>query len=158
MNRYGKRLALSGIALLGAGAITTAAIPSASAGTQVLQFTGIPTSFTAIPERSGAGATQHAGDQSFFVISLSQDGHAAGRAPHHCVAVDANYAVCTSVAVLSGGQITMQTALEATSTSSTLVIAVTGGTGTYRGATGQLRVVRNADGSQSWTFDLTTPN
>jgi len=137
-----------------AGAATFGSIAQASPahhGGATLRLTGTVVSFHAVPDRP-SGAPQRAGDETFFVVKLSRDGRTVGRAPHHCVAADARYSLCTSVADLRRGQISLETALLPTTKVAT--VAVTGGTGAYRGVTGELDLTQRSDGTISWVFHL----
>jgi hypothetical protein len=86
-------------------------------------------------------------------VQLTDRGRLVGHSPHHCTAITADDTLCESVMVLDGGQITLQTALGA-DVPSVIHVAVTGGTGTYRNAQGQLTITLNTDGSQTWNLDL----
>jgi hypothetical protein len=63
--------------------------------------------------------------------------------------------LCHGTYVLAGGQIDVQVAVPVTATSYTL--AVTGGTGTYAGVTGQASSVETGTGTADRTFYLTRP-
>jgi hypothetical protein len=142
-------------ATVAATAITLLPGSAAVADDVSLHFDGTITKYTAIPERPST-ELQHPGDQTLFDTTLASRGRVVGNAPHHCVAVDASNTLCTAVADLPGGQISLQTLLTA-STTNRLAVSVTGGNGKYRAASGQLNIVLRADGSQAWTFDLTLP-
>jgi hypothetical protein len=108
-------------------------------------------SYTAVPDRSD-GSAQQPGDQSFFVTALSRNDHRVGEAPHHCVAADPTYSLCTAVARLPRGDISLQTLLPPSG--ETLRVAVTGGTGVYRGVTGEVDLRATSATTQAWTFRL----
>jgi hypothetical protein len=146
---------IAGVLVLGAGAVAMGAMPADGAQSRTIHLTGTVTSFEAVPQRPD-GAPQRAGDQTYFVTHLTHGRADMGDAPHHCVAVDRTYTLCSSVADLPGGQLTMATSLEPTTGAPT--VAVTGGTGDYAGASGQVHITYRADGSQSWILTLSSPH
>lgn len=144
--------AVATAALLGAatwGGVGAQAAPPRQGWT--LHLRGEVVSYTADPDRSD-GSAQQAGDQSFFVTALSRDGHRVGEAPHHCVAADPTYTLCTAVARLPRGDLAMQTLLPPSG--QTLKVAVTGGTGLYRGVTGEADLRATSPTTQVWTIRL----
>jgi hypothetical protein len=149
--KIGRSLAIALIAVTGIVAVTLTA-SAAATGSSEQQLDGTVTTYVAVPARP-AGAPQHPGDQTFFDVQLTDRGRLVGHSPHHCTAITADDTLCESVMVLDGGQITLQTALGA-DVPSVIHVAVTGGTGTYRNAQGQLTITLNTDGSQTWNLDL----
>ena len=143
---------IAGLLLVGAGAVAMGAVPADGAQSRTFHLTGTVTSYRAVPLRP-EGAAQQPGDQTYFVTHLTHGKADMGDAPHHCVAVDRQYTLCTSVADLPGGKLTMSTSLQPTTTAPT--VAVTGGTGEFAGASGQVRITYTADGKQSWVVTLT---
>lgn len=151
MNRLAATRGLACAVLVATGVVVGAA-PAAQAEDRTLRFTGTLTDLTTVPDRTGA---QQPGDRAVFVVVLSRDGRTVGRSPHECTAVNARYTLCTSVIDLPRGQISLQTALTTETTAP--VVAVTGGTGRFRGASGELRIAFNDDGTQDWRLQLDTP-
>jgi len=136
------------------GGATWSAVAAQAAPPQhgwTLHFRGEIVSYVAVPDRSD-GSAQQAGDQSFFVTALSRHGHRVGEAPHHCVAEDPTYSLCTAVARLPRGDISLETLLPASG--DTLKVAVTGGTGVYRGVTGEADLRVTSATTQAWTISL----
>lgn len=119
----------------------------------MLQFRATIAQFTAVPNRPSTAA-QQPGDQLFYVAQLTQHGKHIGASPHHCTAITAQYSLCEAVAVLPNGLITFQTALGGTNLPPIVKVAITGGTGDYRAAHGELRITANSDGTQTWRLDL----
>ena len=94
------------------------------------------------------------GDQILFVTELSQRGKHVGNSPHHCTVVSADYTVCEAAADLPGGELTFQTQLGPHNGGDITSVAVTGGTGIYRGAHGQLVITALPDGSATWSITI----
>ena len=123
-------------------AITT--LSSAAASTSPaddLQLRATISDFTASPNRA-PDAPQQPGDQAFFIAQLTQNGKQVGLSPHHCTAITADYSLCEAVANLPGGQVSFQTALGGTNQAPRVAVAITGGTGKYRDAHGQLTITQ----------------
>ena len=86
------------------------------------------------------------GDRNIAAVTLKADGEIAGRLQNDCVVLDNTYEghLCTLVLIIKGGQVT----LAAGGVNRRIpnvggrgeVFAVTGGTGDYQGAGGQLTV------------------
>ena len=96
------------------------------------------------------------GDVTAVVVDLqTPSGAEAGKAYISCTAVTAFVSLCHAAYVLKGGQIEVQVAHPDTATRYTL--AVTGGTGTYAGVTGQVRSVDTGPGTGDRTFYLIRP-
>jgi hypothetical protein len=150
--KIGRSLAIPVIAAAAIVPVSLSASASPASGVE-LRFDGTVTSYVAMPARSG-GSPQHPGDEAFFDVQLTQNGRTVGHSPHHCTAITADDSLCESVIVLDGGQVTLQTALGATNTPPVVHVAVTGGTGAYRNAQGELTLTANPDGSQSWDLNL----
>jgi hypothetical protein len=150
--KIGRSLVIPLIATAAIVPVTLSASASPAGGVE-LRFDGTVTSFVAVPVRSG-GSPQHPGDQVFFDVQLSENGRSVGHSPHHCTAITANDTLCESVIVLADGEVTLQTALGITNAPPVVHVAVTGGTGTYRDAQGELTLTANPDGSQTWVLDL----
>ena len=86
----------------------------------------------------------------------TSSGAEAGKAYISCTTATASVALCHAAYVLKGGQIDVQTAVPDTATRYTL--AVTGGTGTYEGVTGQVRSVLTGPRTADRTFYLIQPD
>ena len=108
---------------------------------------------TRVPTPSSPDAPFAAGDQLFWVSELYQGGKHVGSAPHHCTADGAGFLLCEASALLPGGEVTFQTALDIDSATAAPV-PVTGGSRCYRHASGQLEVEFNEDGSSRWQLSL----
>ncbi len=139
--------------VLGGIAVTASSSATASSGIDDLRLRGVITDFSALPSRAG-GAAQQPGDRWFFVTQLTDNGKQVGASPHKCTAITAEYSMCEAAANLSGGQVTFEGALGGTNVLPQVVVAITGGTGEYRDAQGQVTITQNADGSQSWYMDF----
>ncbi|QMV21211.1 hypothetical protein GQS52_04860 [Streptomyces sp. SCUT-3] len=107
------------------------------------------------------------GDQFVFSGDLrpvgargKQDGHASGRVGGHCVITDTalNAGQCSTTAVLREGQITVQGEQTGIPTPAPVVNAVTGGTGEFRNATGQVTQKFLTPSVWEFTFRLTLHN
>jgi hypothetical protein len=100
------------------------------------------------------------GDAFVFASTLRRGSAMAGRMEGHCVAIDLKYEgmQCTLTAVLADGTITLQGAslgkpLPGATTPAADVYSITGGTGTYAGATRTMR--RSGNGKvDTDTFEL----
>ena len=96
------------------------------------------------------------GDVTAVVFDLQTPGGAeAGKAYLSCTQATASVSLCHAAYVLHGGQIDVQVAVPDTATKYTL--AVTGGTGSYAGVTGQARGVDTGPGTGDRTFYLIRP-
>jgi len=126
---------------------------ASSSATRTLQLHATITDFTALPARPDTEA-QQPGDQFLYIAQLTNAGKPAGLSPHHCAAITADYTLCDAVANLADGQVTFQTALGGKNVLPVVKVAITGGTGKYRDAHGQLTITANADGSQDWQLDF----
>jgi hypothetical protein len=81
-----------------------------------------------------------------------RDGSAAGEAWISCVIMEATQQLCHGAFVLANGQIEAQVATSMTAT--TFTAAITGGTGAFEGANGQIDNVMVAPGVIDRTFHL----
>lgn len=93
------------------------------------------------------------GDSYLAAVTLRADGHVAGRLQNECTVLDNTYEghLCTMAIVLADGQLTLATGgvnkpIPDVDGRHGDVYAVTGGTGTYLDAAGELRV--SDDGSK----------
>jgi hypothetical protein len=143
---------LTGLASLGAaGAAFASAAPSAPGTVQVLRLHTVFVSLAV--NHAGHGGP---GDVTAVVFDLQTPaGAEAGKAYVSCTAATASVVLCHAAYVLHGGQIDVQVAHPDTATRYTL--AVTGGTGTYAGVTGQARSVDTGPGTGDRTFYLIRP-
>ena len=151
-------------AAVGAAAVTgLASLPIAGAafasssgpGThdmvQVLRFRTVGVS--SVVNDAGHGGPGDVVAILFDVRTLS--GAEAGKAYISCTAVTADVTLCHAAFVLAGGQIEAQVA---NGMATRFTAAVTGGTGTYAGVTGQIRNVVSAPGVIDRTFYLIPPD
>src|SRR5215472_12074853 len=144
---------LTGLALLGVAGAEFAS-PAASAAHNKVQVLRLHTKFASLAvNHAGQGGP---GDVTAVVFDLQTPGGAeAGKAYISCTTATASVALCHAAYVLHGGQIDVQVAHPDTATRYTM--AVTGGTGTYAGVTGQARSVDTAPGTGDRTFYLIRP-
>jgi hypothetical protein len=133
--------------------VPAAAAPRAG-GDRVQRFDVTIEGYAAVPAR--ADGSLQPGDQVVWVADLHRKGSLVGQAPHHCTSVTAQLLTCESVAVLPHGEVTFQTVLDTSSTATRLVIPVTGGSGRYRHASGQLVVTTTGATTQVWALQLRT--
>ena len=149
----GAAAVLTGLASLGAAgaAFASPAAPPAHATVQVLKLHTVFVSLAV--NHAGHGGP---GDVTAVVFDLqTPSGAEAGKAYVSCTAATASVVLCHAAYVLKGGQIDVQVAHLDTATRYTL--AVTGGTGTYAGVTGQARSVDTGPGTGDRTFYLIRP-
>ncbi len=143
-------IALAALGAAGA-AFASHAAPSAHHTVQVLRLHTVEVSDAV--NQAGHGGP---GDVFTVVYDLQTPGGAeAGKAYVSCTAATASVVLCHAAYVLKGGQIDVQVAHPDTATRYTL--AVTGGTGTYAGVTGQARSVDTGPGTGDRTFYLIRP-
>ena len=149
----GAAAVLTGLASLGAAgaAFASPAAPPAHATVQVLKLHTVFVSLAV--NHAGHGGP---GDVTAVVFDLQTPGRAeAGKAYVSCTAATASVSLCHAAYVLHGGQIDVQVAHPDTATR--YALAVTGGTGTYAGVTGQARSVDTGPGTGDRTFYLIRP-
>jgi hypothetical protein len=149
----GAAAVLTGLASLGAAGAASAspAAPPAHATVRVLKLHTVFVSLAV--NHAGHGGP---GDVTAVVFDLqTPSGAEAGKAYVSCTAATASVVLCHAAYVLKGGQIDVQVAHPDTATKYTL--AVTGGTGTYAGVTGQARSVDTGPGTGDRTFYLILP-
>jgi hypothetical protein len=139
------------IALGGVG-VTASTSATASSDIQDLRLRATVTDFSTVPDRGSEA--QQPGDRWFFIAQLTQNSRQVGLSPHKCTAVTADYSICEAVANLPGGQVTLEGAFGGSNVLPRIVVAITGGTGKYRDAAGQVTITLNADGSQDWYVDF----
>jgi hypothetical protein len=150
-----RRLLATPLVVLPIALIAVTATSSATASSDIddLHLRGTVTDFSAVPSR-GPGAAQQPGDRWFFITQLTQNGKQVGLSPHKCIAITAEYSMCEAAANLPGGQVTFEAAFGGTNVLPQVAVAITGGTGKYRDAQGQVTITQNADGSLSWYIDF----
>jgi hypothetical protein len=155
-------LAVAAVLAVGAVAACSNTTEKASASEKKPE----PTTLTFTFDEAGAefdqvdvgGKGESIGDRHVGAMTLLADGEPAGRFHTDCLVVDNAYEgqMCTMVAMLSGGTLTMQTAglhkeFDGVEGSGEWA-AVTGGTGTYAGARGEASL--GADEDSPFTITL----
>ena len=166
-----KRLALVAGAAVAAVPLVlvtqTGAATGSSAGSRAstdLTFTLVEHSgtfhFVDLPPRQQKPNTASVGDEVIFVNPLTKNGQKAGRVEAVCVftrgpQTPRPQAICNGAFHLRGGQLTA--AAGVTFTDQTVRIAITGGTGRYEGATGQVTSVTKSDRISVDTFHVILP-
>lgn len=144
-----------GVAGIAAAALLTSSGAAAQAGSTTLHLHAAPFTQTRLPKPTDPQAPIRVGDRLFWVTALSRGGKHVGSASHVCTAADRRWMDCVATISLPRGQVELQTALDLRATDFD-PIAVTGGTGCYRYARGQLRIVAfHNDGSAEWALQLT---
>lgn len=83
-----------------------------------------------------------------------QVGHVSGQCTIVSVAGAESEPQCVVTASLPGGLITAQTLIGPHGATGDIVQAITGGTGKYTGAEGELLIRGVSDTKESWTFHL----
>jgi hypothetical protein len=143
-------LSLAALGAVGAAFASTTA-PAAHARVQVLKLQTVDASMTNNPAGHGGP-----GDVFGVVYDLrTPAGAEAGKAYLSCTQDTASVNLCHGAYVLSGGQIDVQVATPGTANPD--ILAVTGGTGTYAGVTGQARATDTGPSTGDRTFYLTWP-
>jgi hypothetical protein len=157
MRTTSRRAAIIAVTIFASGALAWSAVASTgSSGSEPEQrtlqlVTGAPISLDF--NDAGHGGPANVLAAHFAVKTLR--GAAAGDLWISCTYF-ATERLCTAVWDLTGGQITVQTVFPLTSTK-TDTLAITGGTGVYDGATGQLVNVNGASRTLR-TFHLILPD
>ena len=144
---------LTGLASLGAAgaAFTSHEAPAAHNSVQVLRLQ--TTDLSDVTNPAGHGGP---GDVTAVVFDVqTPSGAEAGKAYISCTQATASVSLCHAAYVLHGGQIDVQVAVPFTATK--YALAVTGGTGTYAGVTGQVRSVVTGPRTADRTFYLIRP-
>ena len=141
---------LTGLASLGA-ADAASASPAAGNTAQVLPLHTVFVSLAV--NKAGHGGP---GDVTAVVFDLrTPAGAEAGTAYVSCTTATASVSLCHGAYVLAGGQIDVQAAVPDTATS--YALAVTGGTRSYAGVTGQATSAETGPGTADRTFYLIRP-
>ncbi|HET7356294.1 MAG TPA: dirigent protein, partial [Nocardioidaceae bacterium] len=153
----GKRTALvAGVAVVGLSASflaqSDAAVGTPRSSERTFTLVEQPGTFhfVDLPPMQKSHNTASAGDEVIFVNKLMKGSTQVGSAQAVCIVTRPGKepkvtAVCTGSFMLRGGQLTVATT--ASLSASTLEIAITGGTGKYEGASGQVTAVNHPDGS-----------
>lgn len=151
----------AGLALVvTAGAAAQATSPTSAATTHRLVFvdhTG-PTTFNDVGKNGFS-----VGDTFTFSESVTQNGKRVGFAGGFCTEIrvtrESNSQQCLVTASLPAGQFTLQgiaTYSASSPNTGTVTYAITGGTGTYRTARGQVTVTPLSDADDRIIVDITT--
>jgi len=145
---------VTGLALLGGASAALASSPAPGSShdrVQVLRFHTVGVS-QAVNDAGHGGPANVAA----IVFDVQTPGGAeAGKAYISCTAVTGSVTLCHAAFVLKGGQIEAQVA---NGMSPKFTAAVTGGTGIYKGVTGQIRNVATGPGVIDRTFYLIHPD
>lgn len=153
MRRRAGALVTASAAAVAAASLIATSGASADAGTTTMRFHAAPFTQTRLPAPPDPNDPIQVGDRLLWVTELSQGTAHVGSASHVCTAADQRWLDCVATIALPRGQVQLQTALDITS-SDLPPIAVTGGSGCYRQARGQLVIAPNDDGSAEWTLQL----
>jgi hypothetical protein len=140
----GMRIAAGVLAVAGTGIAVTAAAAPASAAGQTISYTQAPISDHTFNLGSGHGVA--VGFVELGANKLMHGGTQIGTDGESCTVTRLGGGtadeLCTVVAVLSAGQIDLSGLVTSTQQGpGTFTVAVTGGTGSYAGATGYATVV-----------------
>lgn len=155
----GKRLGVLGAAIaLGAlafGVVSPALSASGDHDTQrTIRLVAINTEFNFL-DLGAEGETL--GDYFVFTHELRRRGKQVGQASGQCTVVSVtdpeSEPQCVVTASLRGGQITTQVLIGPHGATGDIVQAITGGTGTYTGAEGEL-LIQGFEDKEIWTYRL----
>ena len=131
----------SAVALfLAFGSALAASAGTSAAASQTIQLVARQVAATLVPVPGQTGHQLVPGDQLVFTDSLTRNGASYGHNAIHCVIVVAADAVCVGAFTLPGGQLTIAGDVGSINSNGPKTVAVTGGTGQYQGARGQLTV------------------
>lgn len=116
--------------------------------------------FVDLPPAQKHPNSASAGDEFVFINTLTQGGNRVGRAQAGCTFTKAGHAKnpllqCEGSFMLHGSELTVAGAIALNS--NTMHIAITGGTGKYEGAGGQIIAVNHPDGSSTDTVHVILP-
>jgi len=165
--RSRKTAVLAGVAVVGLPtavflAQSDAAMGTARSSESTFTLTEQPGSFhfVDLPPMQKSRNTASAGDEVIFVNKLMKGSMRVGSAQAVCSVTRPGKdpkitAVCTGAFTLRRGQLTV--AVKASLSASTLDIAITGGTGKFEGAGGQITAVNHPDGSSTDTVHVILP-
>jgi hypothetical protein len=130
------------------GPVLAASAGTAVTGSQTIGLVARQVSAVLVPV---PGQT---GDQLVFTESLTRNGASYGHDAIHRVIVTAADAICVGAFQLPGGQLTIAGDAGSVNSHRSKTVAVTGGTGRYQGARGQLTVKDRSDTVSVDTFQL----
>jgi hypothetical protein len=126
--------------LLAFGSMFAASAGTSATALQTIRLVARQVSATLVPVPGQTGHQLVPGDQLVFTDSLTRNGASYGHNAIHCVIVVAADAVCVGAFTLPGGQLTIAGDVGSVNSHGSKTVAVTGGTGQYQGARGQLTV------------------
>jgi hypothetical protein len=126
--------------LLAFGSMFAASAGTSATASQTIRLVARQVSATLVPVPGQTGHQLVPGDQLVFTDSLTRNGASYGHNAIHCVIVVAADAVCVGAFTLPGGQLTIAGDVGSVNSHGSKTVAVTGGTGQYQGARGQLTV------------------
>ena len=139
---------------LASGPVLAASAGTPVTGSQTIGLVARQVSATFFPVPGQTGHQLVSGDQLVFTESLTRNGASYGHDAIHCVIVTAADAVCVGAFELPGGQLTIAGDAGNVNSHGSKTVAVTGGTGRYQGARGQLTVKDRSDTVSVDTFQL----
>jgi hypothetical protein len=145
----------SAVALfLASGSMFAASAGTSAAASQTIRLVARQVSATLVPVPGQTGHQLVPGDQLVFTDSLTRNGASYGHNAIHCVIVVAADAVCVGAFTLPGGQLTIAGDVGSINSHGSKTVAVTGGTGQYQSARGQLTVKDRSATVSVDTFQL----
>jgi hypothetical protein len=145
----------SAVALfLASGSALAASAGTSAAASQTIRLVARQVSATLVPVPGQTGHQLVPGDQLVFTDSLTRNGTSYGHNAIHCVIVVAADAVCVGAFTLPGGQLTIAGDVGSINSHGSKTVAVTGGTGQYQSARGQLTVKDRSATVSVDTFQL----
>jgi hypothetical protein len=145
----------SAVALfLAPGSMFAASAGTSAAASQTIRLVARQVSATLVPVPGQTGHQLVPGDQLVFTDSLTRNGASYGHNAIHCVIVVAADAVCVGAFTLPGGQLTIAGDVGSINSHGSKSVAVTGGTGQYQSARGQLTVKDRSAAVSVDTFQL----
>jgi len=136
------------------GPVLAASAATPVTASQIIVLVARQVSATLVPVPGQTGHQLVPGDQLVFTESLTLDGASYGHDAIHCVIVTAADAVCVGAFELPGGQLTIAGDAGSVNSHGSKTVAVTGGTGRYLGARGQLTIKDRSDTVSVDTFQL----
>jgi hypothetical protein len=145
----------SAVALfLASGSMFGASAGTPATASQTIRLVARQVSATLVPVPGQTGHQLVPGDQLVFTDSLTRNGASYGHNAIHCVIVVAADAVCVGAFTLPGGQLTIAGDVGSINSHGSKTVAVTGGTGQYQSARGQLTVKDRSATVSVDTFQL----
>jgi hypothetical protein len=136
------------------GSMFSASAGTSATATQTIRLVARQVSATLVPVPGQKGHQLVPGDQLVITDSLTRNGANYGHNAIHCVIVVAADAVCVGAFTLPGGQLTIAGDVGSINSHGSKTVAVTGGTGRYQGARGQLTVKDRSATVSVDTFQL----